>query len=268
MTNKITFYKRLMALAFACGALLTACVQEDVMTPLAGEAKVRLSLDAQTAFSTNTKAYVDENGYKQIDNYTVEIRKNNASGETVKSAKYSELKSTPISLSRGDYYVKAYMGREEAASREVFYATDATSFSILDESTKTISLNCKPTCAKCKVVFNDNMAEYFSDYYITYSTTALGNNVATWAKGDSAPWYLKVGQNETVKATIHYARKSDGKQQTAEWSRSLSPNEGWTLKVSANNNMTEGSMNVTITIDDSTNDIPIDITVPSDWINK
>ena len=264
MTNKITFYKRLMALAFACGTLLTACVQEDVMTPLAGEAKVRLSLDAQTAFSTNTKAYVDENDYKQIDNYTVEIRKNDASGETVKSGKYSELKSTPISLSRGDYYVKAYMGREEAASREVFYATDATSFSILDESTKTISLNC----AKCKVVFNDNMAEYFSDYYITYSTAALGNNVATWAKGDSAPWYLKVGQNETVKATIHYARKSDGKQQTAEWSRSLSPNEGWTLKVSANNNMTEGSMSVTITIDDSTNDIPIDITVPSDWINK
>ena len=263
---KKEFYYGLLGLSLAFGGLLTSCVMEEETLTKSGEATVRIELNADAAFGPGTKA-VNESDYTNINNYQVEVRKNDRNGDLVMSGLFSELKNE-FKLERGNYFLKAYKGVEHPASRNEFYAADSTSFSILTADTQTIDLTCVPSCAKCQVVFDDNMGEYFSDYYITYSTVALGNSTVKWAKGDSEPWYLKVNKNETVKATIHLTRKSDGKTNTGEWSYALSPNQGWTLKVRANNNVSEGNLGITITIDEGTNDIPINIEVPSDWIKN
>ena len=44
----------------------------------------------------------------------------------------------------------------------------------------------------------------------------------------------------------------------------MKPNQAWTLNVVPN--VIEGKLILTITIDESTDDKPIDIEVPSDWI--
>lgn len=263
---KKEFYNGLLAILLTSSVCLTSCVEEEMMAQAKGEAEVRIELNADAAFGTGTKA-VNEDDYKKLDSYQVEIRKNDRNGDLVKSGLFSELKNE-FKLERGNYFLKAYKGAEHAASRNEFYVADSTSFSILREDALTINLTCVPSCAKCQVAFDANMDEYFSDYYITYSTVALGNSTVKWAKDDSEPWYLKVNKNETVKATIHLTRKSDGKTNTGEWSYALSPNQGWTLKVAANNNVSEGNLGITITIDEGTNDIPIKIEVPSDWINN
>ena len=261
---KKEFYNGLLAFLMTSSVCLTSCVEEVMMAQANGEAEVRIELNVDTQFGPVTKA-VDEN-YTDINTYQVEIRKNDATGEIVKNGLYNTF--TEVKLQRGNYYIKAYKGAEHVSSQDEFYAVGSTSFSIVDENTKNISFTCEPTCAKCQVSFDANMDEYFSDYYVTYSTMALGSSTVNSTKANTAPWYLKVNDNEEVKATIHLTRKSDGKTNTGEWKYTLSPNKGWTLKIKANNNTSEGNLGITITIDEGTNDIPINIEVPSDWIKN
>ena len=44
------------------------------------------------------------------------------------------------------------------------------------------------------------------------------------------------------------------------------PNQAWTLEVAPNYTATNGKLGISITIDDTTVDHPIDIVVPSDWL--
>ena len=84
MTFINRFYKGLLGLFLACGGLLTSCVMEEEMITKAGQATVRIELDADAAFGPETKA-VNENDYKNINTYQVEIRKNDAHGDIVKN---------------------------------------------------------------------------------------------------------------------------------------------------------------------------------------
>jgi hypothetical protein len=44
----------------------------------------------------------------------------------------------------------------------------------------------------------------------------------------------------------------------------MTPNEGWKMSIAPKDG--SGSLTITVTIDDSTNERPIEIVVPSDWI--
>ena len=48
----------------------------------------------------------------------------------------------------------------------------------------------------------------------------------------------------------------------------MSPSDGMTINVSPKVEQSEGSLNVSISIDTTTNDIEQDIEVPSDWVNQ
>ena len=247
---------------------LVSCQQEELGgVPVAkGTGTITLELNAQPGFASSSKTKaVDEAAYTKVGDYTVEIRKDDESGSIVKSGLAKELTASSSELGRGSYFLKAYMGEEKVSSRDVFYSVGSDYVSVLDENEKKVSLTCEPTCAKFVVNFDENMKTYFSDYYVIYSTAALGNNTVTWAKNDTAPWYLKVGKDETVKATFHVTRLTDGKSNSGEWSYVISPNKAWTLNVKANNNLSEGNLGLTITVDDGTENIPVEITVPSDW---
>ena len=130
----------------------------------------------------------------------------------------------------------------------------------------TATINCKPTCGKFVVNFDATMATYFSDYFVTYKTEALGSSSVVWGKADVDPWYLKLNENgETVKAVISVTRKSDSKSTTVEKELAMTPNQAWTLNVSATYTEQQGSLGLTIVIDDgvTTQEIPVEI--PSEW---
>ena len=112
------------------------------------------------------------------------------------------------------------------------------------------------------------MANYFTAYSITYETETLSAAGATvnWTQTNTDPWYVKLkAEGEEVKATIHLTRKDDGtSSQVVKSYSGMKPNQSWTMNIAPHDD--NGSLGITITIDESTEDIIHDIEVPSDWI--
>lgn len=74
---------------------------------------------------------------------------------------------------------------------------------------------------------------------------------------------MKVNQKEKVKTSIQLTTK-ESKTSTIDKEYELSPNEA--LKIKIVPVTTEGNLGITIEVDETTNDIPVDIEIPSDWI--
>lgn len=247
--------------------LMTSCQVEDLTSFSKGKGTIALDLSATASFNTETKA-VNEGDYKNLDNYTVQILKF-GSTDPVKFFTYGE-KPASITLDNGAYTMKAFYGSNiDAASRTGFYVEGSEAFNVNGETDKSVSVACLPTYGKVAVEFSE-MDTYFSDYYVLYSTSALGSNTAKWAKADTEPWYLKLNkEGETVTATIYLIPKSEYQIKTGTVTKTytLAPNKAWTLQIAPSYNDKTGKLGIiTITIDESTNDIPLDIVVPSEWI--
>lgn len=250
------------------GLLVTSCQSEDFDGPVQAKGKgtVTLNLNAMSGFETETKADVDYTNYKNADNYTVTFT--DMGGSEV-SMKYSEWKQVvPYEFSNGSYTVKAYYGEEykdAAASQKGFYVVGSQVIQVESGKETSVSLTCEPTCAKVITEFDATMATYYSDYYVEYTTKK------TSVKSNDDPWYLLVDEGgETIEAKIVLTPK-EGYQtgSIAELTQkyTLKPNQAWTLKISPNYTATDnkGSVSITITIDETTNDVEIPVVVPSDW---
>ncbi|MBQ4161538.1 MAG: DUF4493 domain-containing protein [Parabacteroides sp.] len=260
-------FKSMMGLLLG-GFLVTSCQSEDFSAPIQAEGKgtITLDLNAMAGFETETKA-VNEADYRDISNYTVEITDMNQIKTTYNT---SELQS--LVLPNGGYSLKAFYGEEKNASQDVFYSVGTTSFNVHGETADNplaVSVTCKPTCAKVNVVFDDEMATYFDNYYVEYDTEK-GSPVATWTKENVNPWYLLVNKNgEEVTATIHLVAKETYKptdnKVSIEKKYTLSPNKGWTLSVAPSYTPSNGSLGIEITIDETTDSVPVDIIIPAEW---
>lgn len=250
----------LMGIALLSASCSSSTEADEIIQ--SGYGNIELGVNASTDFQATNRA-VTENDYTQTDRYTVQILQND---EVKQSFTYSE-RPEKITLSNGSYALKAFYGTETEASRDKFLMTGSTPFTMQGKDL-TVNVNCKPTCGKLVVKFAAaEMDQFFKDYYVVYETEALKakNGNATWAKADTEPWYVKLNPaGEAVKATIHYVRTSDGKQQTQTVSYTMKPNQKWTLNIKPKND--SGDLGIDITIDESTNDKDITIDIPSEWL--
>lgn len=239
------------------GAFIVSCSSDEELTP-SGEGTISLDIRTETGFLSRA---VNEADYMNVNNYTVQL----LSGEEVQNEwKYTDLPES-MQVNAGTYQVKAYYGEDVAASTETMYVEGVSEeVTLVDKDTKTISVTCKPVCAKVSVKFADAMADYFTDYSVTFKTVALGEGNFVWKKDSTDPVYLKVGQDEEVTATINYTE--NGAQKSVEKKYVMSPGTGMTITV--NPVQSTGSMGISITVDESTNDIEQDIEVPGDWIDE
>lgn len=255
--------RRFFLLPMAVASLLVSCDSGDAF-PAKESGSITFSFETGNVFNTDVRG-LDEDAYKNIQNYTVQLF--DVSGTELQSGRYDAFANTTMELPNGAYTLKAFYGKEHVASRDEFYAGGETGFSVQGDN-KTVSVACAPTAARCAVTFDESMATYFSDYYVEFETSALKaqSSVAKWASGDSEPWYLKVEENEPVTATLYVTRLSDGKSTSVVRTRNLNPNEAWRLNISANYEESNGQIGITITIDESTNDQTVDVTVPSEWL--
>lgn len=250
------------------GVFAASCSSDDDVQQATEETgTIQLGVSTGTYFGvkTSTKA-VNEEDYANVNNYTVQVLQN---GVEKYSWTYADVPSS-LELPNGSYTVKAYYGTEKISSRQGFYSVDEETITVQGNE-QTVSLTCEPTCAKTVVKFSSDMATYFADYYVNYETEALVAQelVATWAKDDTEPWYLLVNKDgEAVKATIHLTPQSTYKTESASIVRTftLKPNQAWTLNIAPAYEASTGQLGISITIDESTNDIPVDIEVPAEWI--
>ncbi|MCF0202658.1 MAG: DUF4493 domain-containing protein [Bacteroidaceae bacterium] len=265
------------AYAFAVCALMS-CSQsgDDELTAAAVEkGKFKISLQAANNFSSSSRA-VNEADYKSLANYRVVITDQY---DAVKEEFAGNAVPSSINLPIGSYKVTASYGEEQAASRDKFLSTGYALVNITGGDEQVVSITCEPTCGKVAVNFDATMATYYTDYYVEYSTPKLGTQKAMWAKGDKDPYYLAVNAGgDEITATVHLTPKEEymtDEQKTASFvdgvitqKYTLKRNEAWTMKIKPNYTNTTGTLGISITIDETTVDHPVDITVPAEWIIK
>lgn len=238
----------------------TACTsdEEEALIP-EGKGYVKLSLNADTGFQTKA---VNESEYANKNNYTVQILKD---GKVVEGLEwnYADMPNELIELTNGGYELKAFYGEDKAASKQSMYVEGKTTFNINSDKVEA-SVTCKPVCGKITVKFDSKMADYFNDYSITFTSKALGDLNISWAKNDTDPIYMKVDNEESISAVYTLVDKQGKSTTINNKSYSLSPMKHLIINVVPT--VSSGKIGISIEVDDSTNDIPVDIVVPSDWI--
>ena len=259
---------------------LSACNSLDEglnMEQTKAEGTLMLTLASGNQFG-ETRA-VNEDAYRNTDNYTVQVFDKDQNEKL--NCKGSELAyHMPLTLSIGSYTVKASYGTRDHASTTGFYVEGTAEGTIKADGSETVNVVCTPTCGKVSVVFDSNMSTFFTDYSVVFDQIkVLGNGNVAWAKDQVDPWYIELDEaGETVRFTIVTATKDDYetdydgdgvKPETDMKSGTfkLERNKAYKLHVSPKYTATgNGQLGITITIDESTNDIEVPIEVPITWL--
>ena len=248
-------------------SLMASCSStEDSPMNNDGYGTVSLSISTDTQFKSRA---VDESLYMNLENYTVQILKD---GQVVSGMewKYGDIPQELIKLSNGDYELNAFYGEDKAASTTGMYVEGIKTFNVNSDQSQ-VEVTCQPVCARVKVEFDAKMAEYYQDYLVAFHTLALVNEnddldaSFVWTKSNMDPVYLKVNQKESVKAVITLVDKKS-KTTTVDKSYELSPNEALKMKIVPT--VSQGNLGISIEIDETTNDIPVDIEIPSEWVDE
>lgn len=244
------------------GLFITSCSSsEDPQS--SGESLVSLKVQTDAGFQSRI---VDESGYSDLNNYTVQLLKD---GEVLADWvwKYTDIPSS-IKVSAGNYQLKAFCGEDSPASTKSMYVegvSETLNVTGAEEGIQTLSVVCKPVCAKLIVTFAEDMGTYFSDYSVTIKTQALGEETFVWGKNDTDPVYLKVNDKESVSMKINLVKLADGTSSEIDKVYELSPKQAMTLKLAPVVTQDEWQLGITINIDETTNDHEMDITVPGEW---
>lgn len=247
-------------------AAFTACTsdEEEALIP-EGKGYVKLSLNADTGFQTKA---VNESEYANKNNYTVQILKD---GKVVDGMEwnYTNMPTELIELTNGGYELKAFYGEEYnvPSTRDGLYMEGIKTFNVNGDQ-QSLTVECKPVQAKIQVNFDSKMADYFSDYYVTFETEALGNeNKALWGKDDTSPLYLKVNANgEGVVATFTLNKITGGQATVDPKTYTLKPLDFQTINIAPVVESNTGNVGISITINKDTNDENVNIEIPTEWL--
>lgn len=245
-------------------AAFTACTSEADEVLKDGKGYVSLSLSIEDRFQTKA---VDENDYQDETKYTVQILQE---GKPVSGCEwaYPEIPES-IELENGSYTLKAFYGTTDAVTKEAPYVEGMQDF-VVDDDLQKISVSCKLKSAKVMVAFDPSMDEYFSDYSVVFKTKAMEDDASfVWTKTASGETrYFVVEAEEKVDAVMKLTDKNTGKSAETKMNVTLSPgtNKKYTLKPKVDEETGETGLGIEITIDHSTNDKEVDITIPSNWI--
>ena len=153
-------------------------------------------------------------------------------------------------------------GEDKAASTSTMYVEGTQTFDVNSNQVTNVTVTCAPVCARVKVIY-EGMEEYFTDWSATFHTKALDESSFVYEKDKTDPIYLKVDKSETISVNFALINKA-GKGTTIDKTYLLNPNEALTITVKPV--VSSGNLGIEIEIDDTTNDIPVDIVIPSDWV--
>jgi len=243
------------------GIFTTSCSSEEELSQVyQGTGTVELTVNPDAGFQSRA---VDESYYANLSNYTVQILKN---GTLYNNYQFIGTVPASLELEAGDYTLKAFAGKDEAASTKSMYVEGSSNFSVVADQTTTAAVTCKPVCAKVTVTYGSDMAKYFNDYYVTFETQALGENSYIWHKEYVDPVYMRVNNNEKINPQITLVDKNSKIKTLAlkDGGYTLSPAQALSIEIVPVVN--NGKLQISITVDESTEDKNITIDVPSEWI--
>lgn len=261
-------YAVMLCAMLTMGAFTASCSSEDEAVQSAeGRGFVKLALNVGADFQSRA---ITESDYTNLANYTVQILKE---GKVVEGCEWTgtTIPQELIELDNGSYTVLAFTGEEYkglGATTEGMYVEGKDGFAVNSDQAATAEVNCTPQCARATVSFDAKMADYFQDYYVVFSgTKALGQSSYTWAKNHGTdPVYMAVDGTETLTATIKLVDKTGKVAEDIVKTKEVSAAKAWKLNIAPVVEEATGSVGITIEIDNGTNDIPVDIEIPSEWL--
>lgn len=264
-----------MAILFGCCLMFSGCSsEEEAALNSEGKGAVQFSLDAKMGFEAKTKAAVNEETYlttRPLENYKVQIL--NSKGDVVPGCDwiYKDVPKELIELKSGSYKIVAFDGEDfnkTASTRDGIYMYGETDLTINSDQVAKKSVACAPACGKLVVIFGKDMEKYFTDYSVQFKTKAAGEGGSlTWAKTDADPLYVKIDKaGENVTASFTITTKDGKKPEVKALTALMRWGSMWTITLNPKVEDTTGKVGITITFDDKTNDKPLDIEIPSDWL--
>ncbi|MDY3068481.1 MAG: DUF4493 domain-containing protein [Parabacteroides sp.] len=260
---KHLYFLQTLCYMLLCAVGFTACSSDaDDVIAENGVGYVSLALNADTRFKTTTKA-VDESEYKDVNKYTVQVFKSGDENKPVFEGVYGELKDT-YKLTVGQYVLKAFMGEEKAVSTDKLYFYGEKGFTITEGKETEVAVTCKPSSARINVVYDKTMDDYFSEYSVKIETEAQKPSSFDWTKETVGPVYFKVNDKEDVKVTVNLTNKENVKAEGTVKTYNLSPANA--LKITVKPVISNGNLGISITIDETTVDHPVDIIIPGEWV--
>ena len=253
----------------AMGAVVASCSSEDEAVAGSAEGKGLVKLALNVGADFQSRAF-SESDYENLADYTVQIL--NKDGNVVEGCEWTgtTIPEELIELDNGSYTVLAFTGEDYkgvGATTKGMYMEGSAGFNVNSDQTATATVNCTPQCARVTVNFDAKMADYFNDYYVVFTgTDALGESTYTWQKDYADPVYMAVNGTEKLTATIKLVDKEGKSASDIVRTHDISAAKAWKLNIAPVVEEATGNVGITIEIDNSVNDIPIDIEIPSDWL--
>ena len=262
-------YAVMFCAMLAMGAVVASCSSEDEAVAGSAEGKGLVKLALNVGADFQSRAF-SESDYENLADYTVQIL--NKDGNVVEGCEWTgtTIPQDLIELDNGSYTVLAFTGEDYkgvGATTKGMYVEGSDGFNVNSNQTATATVNCTPQCARVTVNFDAKMADYFNDYYVVFTgTDALGEGNYTWYKDNADPVYMAVTSSEKLTATIKLVDKEGKTASDIVRTHDISAAKAWKLNIAPVVEEATGNVGITIEIDNSVNDIPIDIEIPSDWL--
>lgn len=257
--NRIERSVAKILLCFFSGVTLFSCSSDENELQLPeGTGYVSFSLKTNTSFQSRA---VDESDYQDLSNYTVQILKD---GNSLHKWDYNDIPEF-TELANNTYTMLAICGDStKAVYTDDLCVLGSKSFTV-DNDSVNVDVTCKPNSARINIEFDEKMDEYFSDYEVRIKTAAQGGSTYIWDNTTDGPVYFKVKQKESVAMTIKLTPKSGVEADTEiQKTYTLSPADA--MKMTLAPVIGSGSLSITITIDETVIEHPVDIEVPSEWV--
>lgn len=274
----------ILCMGLSAMSLFSSCMSEERDIDLSPQiesktGKIVLSFNADASFNEQTRA-LDEAEWRKLSNYTVQLLQGGQVVEhwTGNPGTVNVERTISNTYDENTYEVRAFYGTEAPSSRSTFRVEGASVFNLSANDQKTVNVSCTPTCGKLVVVFDRSMADYYKNYSVSYTgIEAMNGSSVNWAKDDFEPWYVKLnskGENITYTITVEakdeYAHlNGETKQTTGTVSGTFNLQRNCCHKLTVvprygtNEN---GELQLSIVIDESTNNITKTFTVPVAWI--
>lgn len=260
--------KKTVYTIIAAAIALTSCNTEVIITESKGEMMLDLSCSPEYNI-VGTKAESDED---IINNLSVKIVRP-ADNWTKTFEPFSSIRGTVVALGSGDYTITASSPVKEDAAYDQPVFEGSKDFTISTGQVTNVSLTCKVANVKVSIQLTENFVEELSDYSITVTN---GKGILKWEKnanqtdfkpviveGETLYTGIKAGYFSVAPLTIQvngHRSLDNTAASTTYYIDNPKAADHHILKLDANVTGTLGG--ISITIDNSVNDIENTVTVP------
>ena len=260
--------KKTVYTIIAAAIALTSCNTEVIITESKGEMMLDLSCSPEYNI-VGTKAESDED---IINNLSVKIVRP-ADNWTKTFEPFSSIRGTVVALGSGDYTITASSPVKEDAAYDQPVFEGSKDFTISTGQVTNVSLICKVANVKVSLQLSKNFVEELSDYSITVTN---GKGILKWEKnanqtdfkpviveGETLYTGIKAGYFSVAPLTIQvngHRSLDNSSASTSYFINDPKAADHHILKLDANVTGTLGG--ISITIDNTVNDIENTVTVP------